>query len=220
MSYKLLVEEVDSHDVEVITETKNGKKHFYIKGPFMRAECVNGNKRKYPINVLSEAVKEYNTEFVMDDRAYGELDHPKDDPTVKLQRASHRIVELNRSGNDFIGKAIVMDTPSGMIAQKIMESGGKIGVSSRGMGNLKEDKEGVKVVQEGFKIMTAADMVFDPSAPGAFVSGLMEEKEWIFESGIWQEQDLERARATIKAAKKRELEHTILKEWKNLFSKI
>lgn len=215
---KLIIEETKPEEVEIITETVNGKKSFYITGPFMKAEVVNGNKRRYPLSVMESAVNRYNEVYVKENRAFGELSHP-DSPKINLDRVSHLIVSLKRDGNDFIGKAKVLDTPMGQIAQRIMEGGGKLGVSSRGMGSLKEEG-GVKVVQDDFHLATAADIVSDPSAPGAFVSGLMEEKEWLMESGVWREETLMEMKQRIEAASRADREYVAMRSFQQLMSKI
>lgn len=215
---KLIIEEVKPHELEVLTESENGKKAFYITGPFMKAEVVNGNRRKYPMKVMENAVNKYNEVYVKENRAYGELNHP-DSPKINLERASHLIVSLQKEGNDFIGKARVMETPCGMIVQKIMEAGGKVGVSSRGLGSLRE-QNGINIVQDDFQLATAADIVSDPSAPGAFVSGLMEGKEWIWDAGLWREVDLVKAKKQIAEARKADLEYEMLQSFRKLMSKM
>jgi Prohead core protein serine protease len=215
---KLLIEEVKMEDVETLVETVEGQKWMYIQGPFMKAEVVNGNRRKYPLSVMEAAVEKYKTDYIEDNRAFGELNHP-DTPKLNPERYSHLIVDLRREGNDFIGKARLMNTPMGKLVQNIIEAGGKMGVSSRGMGSLKE-QNGVNVVQGDFQIATAADIVSDPSAPGAFVQGIMEEKEWIFESGIWREVDLQKAKKSILEAKGDDVETQILRNFKILMSKM
>jgi hypothetical protein len=216
---KLLIEEVKMEEVETIVEsTADGQKWMYIQGPFMKAEVVNGNRRKYPLDVMEAAVEKYTKEYIEDNRAFGELNHP-DTPKLNPERYSHLIVSLHREGNDFIGKAKLMNTPLGKLVQNIIEAGGKMGVSSRGMGSLKE-QNGVNVVQNDFQIATAADIVSDPSAPGAFVQGIMEEKEWIFESGIWREADLYKSKKSILEAKGDDVEAQILRNFKILMSKM
>lgn len=182
---KLISEEVSPEQLEYITESTNGKKFHYIVGPYMKADVVNGNRRKYPMEIMEPEVNRYTQSLVKENRAFGELGHP-DTPKINLERTSHIIVELKREGNDFIGKARVMDTPYGKIVQNILEAGGKLGVSSRGVGSLKE-QNGVNIVQSDFRLATAADVVSDPSAPGAFVQGIMENAEWIYNEELgWQ----------------------------------
>lgn len=167
---------------------------------------------------MEREVERYSNVYVNENRAFGELDHPET-PKVNLKNVSHRIVELKQDGNDFIGKAIIMDTPSGIIAQKIMESGGRLGVSSRGVGSLKEC-DGVNIVQDDFHLATAADIVSDPSAPGAFVNGIMENKEWMYDIGVWREEEIEKARKSIMEASKADLEYKILESFNKLMSKL
>jgi len=174
---KLIVEEIKPDELDFITESQDGKKFHYITGPFMRSEIVNGNGRMYPLGIMEREVEKYNKNYIKEGRAFGELGHP-DTPKINLERTSHLIVSLVREGKDFIGKARVMDTPYGKIVQNILEAGGKLGVSSRGMGSLRE-QNGVNVVQDDFELRTAADVVADPSAPDAFVTGLMENVEWV-----------------------------------------
>lgn len=175
---KLIVETVE--DVRYLTEkTEDGKKNFYIEGIFMQGGIVNRNKRTYATETLAKEVGRYTKELVENGRAFGELGHPNG-PSINLDRVSHIITELRQDGNNFIGKARITDTPMGNIARGIMESGGKLGVSSRGMGSIKENKDGIMEVQNDFFLATAADIVADPSAPDAFVSGIMEGVEWVY----------------------------------------
>ena len=182
---KLITEEISS--VKFITEGKGAKKKMYIEGVFLQGDLKNRNGRMYPVTTLAKEVDRYNESFVKKGRAVGELGHP-DGPTVNLDRVSHKIVDLHREGNNFIGKAQLLETPMGKIAKSLIAEGVTLGVSSRGIGSLKEDKDGIKVVGEDFQLATAADIVADPSAPDAFVNGIMEGKEWIWEGGILREQ--------------------------------
>ena len=166
---KLISEEIES--VDILTEEKDGKKTLYIQGPFLQAEVVNRNKRCYPINTMMKEVARYNNDFVSKGRALGELGHP-DGPQINLDRVSHKIVSLTQEGNNFVGKAQILSTPMGKIAESLLDSGVKLGVSSRGMGSI-VNKEGVSYVGEDFMLATAADIVADPSAPDAFVDGVM-----------------------------------------------
>ena len=177
---KLISEAVE--DVEYITEDKeNGEKNYKIRGIFMQADIKNRNGRIYPMEVLDEEVKNYNKKFVEQNRAFGELGHPEG-PTVNLERVSHMITSLKPDGKNFIGEAKIMDTPMGKIVKNLMDEGAKLGVSSRGMGSLKQ-KGGANVVSDDFYLATAADIVADPSAPNAFVEGVMEGKEWVWNNG-------------------------------------
>lgn len=176
---KLITEEIEN--IEVLTENINGKKTLFIKGTFLQAECVNRNRRKYPINVMEREVKRYTENYVNRGRALGELGHP-DGPTVNLDRVSHKIVELYQNGNNFIGKAQILSTPMGKIAESLLKEGVTLGVSSRGIGSVKQTVEGYTEVGEDFMLATAADIVADPSAPDAFVQGIMEGVEWVYDA--------------------------------------
>ena len=182
---KLIREEIES--VEFITEEKNGKKSLFIEGIFLQGNIKNRNGRMYPMDTLRREVERYNESNVVSGRALGELGHP-DGPTVNLDRVSHKIVSLKESGSNFIGKAKILDTPMGQIAKSLIGEGVKLGVSSRGIGSLKPTREGFNVVGEDFMLATAADIVADPSAPDAFVEGIMEGKEWIWEGNSFREQ--------------------------------
>jgi len=182
---KLITEEVAR--VKFIVEGKGAQKKMFIEGTFLQGEIKNRNGRMYPINTLAKEVHRYNESFVKKGRALGELGHPEG-PTVNLDRVSHKITSLVQEGNNFKGKAQLLSTPMGKIAQNLIGEGVTLGVSSRGVGSLKEDLHGCKVVGEDFMLATAADIVADPSAPDAFVSGIMEGKEWIWEGGILREQ--------------------------------
>ena len=181
---KLITEEISS--VKFIVEGKGAKKKMYIEGVFLQGDIKNRNGRMYPCGTLAKEVNRYNESFVKKGRALGELGHP-DGPTINLDRVSHKITSLRQEGNNFIGKAQLLETPMGRIAKNLIAEGVTLGVSSRGVGSLKEDHTGCKVVGEDFMLATAADIVADPSAPDAFVSGIMEGKEWIWEGGILRE---------------------------------
>jgi hypothetical protein len=182
---KLITEEISK--VEFITEGKGKCKKCYIEGVFLQGDIKNRNGRMYPMETLSREVARYNESFIQKGRALGELGHP-DGPTVNLDRVSHKIVSLTCEGTNFIGKAQLLSTPMGKIAESLINEGVTLGVSSRGVGSLKEDHNGCKVVGEDFMLATAADIVADPSAPDAFVQGIMEGKEWVWEGGILREQ--------------------------------
>ena len=214
---KLISEAVE--EVEYITEAKEGGgKNYKIKGIFLQADIKNRNGRVYPMEVLQKEVSRYNKKFINENRAYGELGHP-DGPTVNLERVSHMVTSLTPDGKNFIGEAKIMATPMGEIVKSLMNEGGKLGVSSRGMGSLNQ-KNGANYVRDDFYLATAADIVADPSAPGAFVEGIMEGREWIWDNGLLREQDIERARNNILKASSRELEEVKLNEFKNLLSKL
>ena len=191
---KLITEEISS--VKFITEGKGAKKKMYIEGVFLQGDLKNRNGRMYPVATLAKEVGTYNESFVKKGRAVGELGHP-DGPTVNLDRVSHKIVSLEQKGNNFIGKAQLLETPMGKIAKSLIAEGVTLGVSSRGIGTLKEDRNGVKVVGEDFQLATAADIVADPSAPDAFVNGIMEGKEWVWEGGILREQFVDETKKRI-----------------------
>ena len=182
---KLITEQLD--DVEVIVENRNGKKSMFIEGIFLQGDIQNRNGRMYPMQTLRKEVHRYNESFVNSGRAVGELGHPEG-PTVNLDRVSHKIVSLKESGSNFVGRAKILDTPMGSIASSLIKEGVKLGVSSRGIGSLKPTKEGFNVVGDDFMLATAADIVADPSAPDAFVEGIMEGKEWIWEGNSFREQ--------------------------------
>ena len=181
---KLIREEIES--VDFIVEEKNGKKSMYIEGVFLQGDIKNRNGRMYPMECLRREVMRYNENHVQSVRALGELGHP-DGPTVNLDRVSHKIVSLKENGTNFIGKAKILSTPMGKIAESLISEGVKLGVSSRGIGSLKQTREGVNIVGDDFMLSTAADIVADPSAPDAFVEGIMEGKEWIWDGGILRE---------------------------------
>ena len=197
---KLISEHLDQ--IEFITEDDSeGKKNYKIKGVFMEADVKNRNNRMYPMQVLEKEVKRYNKEYVQQKRAFGELGHP-DGPTVNLERVSHMITKLYPDGKQFVGEAKVMDTPYGKIVKNLIDEGAKLGVSSRGMGSL-EPRRDMHIVKDDFYLATAADIVADPSAPNAFVEGIMEGKEWIWDNGIVKEVDIAQYRAELRKESKR-----------------
>jgi len=213
---KLITETVE--EVKMITEEKNGVKTLYIQGPFLVAEMKNKNGRMYKADTLAKEVGRYNEEYVTKNRAFGELGHP-DSPTINLDRVSHLITNLKQEGSTWIGKAKILETPMGKIAKSLMEGGATLGVSSRGMGSLKE-VNGVNVVQDDYYLATAADIVADPSAPGAFVQGIMEGKEWIWDNGVVREIDVNAYYNQIKNAKQRQIDEVSLKIFENFLSKL
>jgi hypothetical protein len=200
---KLITEQIDDAKI-VITEGKNGKRNTFIEGVFLQGELTNRNGRRYPISTLAREVGKYNENFVKTGRALGELGHP-DGPTINLDRASHLITSLKQEGNNFVGKARLLETPMGKIAKQLLDEGVKLGVSSRGLGSIKEEN-GVKVVGEDFMLATAADIVADPSAPDAFVNGIMEGKEWVLAGGAIHEQQIEQIKKRIDNAAAAQLE--------------
>ena len=213
---KLIVETIQ--DVKVLTEEKNGVKSLYITGPFLVGEQKNRNGRVYPKSILEREVKRYNEEYISKNRAFGELGHP-DSPSINLDRVSHLIVNMKQEGASFIGKAKILETPMGKIAKSLLEGGATLGVSSRGMGSLKETN-GVNLVQDDYYLATAADIVADPSAPGAFVQGIMEGKEWVWDNGIVKEVSIVEMYDEIKKAKTRQIEDISLRIFENFLSKL
>jgi hypothetical protein len=206
-----LISESIVQDVEYITEEKqNGKKDYKIKGIFMQADIKNKNGRVYPMEILQKEVKRYNEEFINEKRAYGELGHPEG-PTINLERASHMITALYPDGKNFIGEAKILATPMGEIVKTLMDEGAKLGVSSRGMGSLEEKKDGASYVRNDFYLATAADIVSDPSAPSAFVEGIMEGKEWVWNHGALVQSELVEMKERINSRirKNRALEESL-----------
>ena len=214
---KLITEEVSSAEY-IIEEADNGKKNYKIRGIFMQADMKNRNGRIYPMETLNKEVNRYNKEFVQAKRAFGELGHP-DGPTVNLERVSHMITSLTPEGKNFIGEAKIMDTPYGKIVKNLIDEGAKLGVSSRGMGSL-ENKGGSNYVKSDFYLATAADIVADPSAPEAFVQGIMEGKEWIWDNGVIREVDIHEMKTTIEKAKQRELAEKQAAVFESFLSKL
>lgn len=204
---KLITESIE--DIQILEEEANGKKLLYIEGVFLQADLKNRNGRIYPFGVLEREVGRYNEQYVSAGRALGELGHP-DGPTVNLDRVSHKIVSLKAEGSNFIGKAQILNTPMGNIAKSLLESGVKLGVSSRGMGSI-EEKNGANYVRDDFMLATAADIVADPSAPDAFVNGIMEGKEWVWENGIIKEVNIAKYHKYISESTRKNIEERSLK---------
>jgi hypothetical protein len=205
---KLITEHIE--DIEILTEARaDGKKDHYIKGIFLQTEQQNRNGRFYSLPIMEKEVNRYNDQYIKQGRAVGELGHP-DGPTVNLDRVSHLIVELVRDGNDFIGKAKLLDTPMGAIAKSLLNDGVKLGVSSRGIGSL-EEKNGIKYVKDDFMLATAADIVADPSAPNAFVEGIMEGVDWIWDNGLLKEVEIQKIKNYIDESTKLNIEERKLK---------
>jgi len=213
---KLIKELVES--VNYLTEEKDGKKTLYIEGPFLVAETKNKNNRIYKEDVMRKEVHRYTEEYINKNRAFGELGHP-DTPSINLDRVSHLNVGLRQEGNVWIGKAKILETPMGNIARSLIEGGAQLGVSSRCMGSLKTI-DGVNVVQGDFYLATAADIVADPSAPGAFVQGIMEGKEWMLVDGVWTEMQHEKAIKQIRQASRQEIEAVSLQIFENFLKKL
>jgi len=213
---KLITENIE--DIQILTEEKDGKKNLYIEGVFLQSEIKNRNGRIYPFSVLEKEVGRYNEEYVKTGRALGELGHP-DGPTVNLDRVSHRITSLKAEGNNFIGKAQILATPMGSIAKSLLEEGVKLGVSSRGMGSI-DRQENANYVMDDFMLATAADIVADPSAPDAFVNGIMEGKEWVWNNGILQEKTVAKYQRYIDESTRRELEARTLQVFEHFLSNL
>ena len=204
---KLITEAIE--DIQILEEERNGRKTLHIEGVFLQADLKNRNGRVYPFPVLEREVNRYNEQYVSAGRALGELGHP-DGPTVNLDRVSHKITSLKAEGSNFIGKAQILDTPMGNIAKSLLGSGVKLGVSSRGMGSI-EEKNGANYVRDDFMLATAADIVADPSAPDAFVNGIMEGKEWVWENGIIKEVNIAKYKRYISESTRKNLEERSLK---------
>ena len=214
---KLITETIE--DIEVLTEaTANGGKSYKIKGVFMQADIKNRNGRVYPVETLAKEVKRYTNEFINKKRAFGELGHP-DGPTVNLERVSHMITSLKPEGKNFIGEAKVMDTPYGKIVKNLIDEGAQLGVSSRGMGSIQQ-QHGKNVVGRDFYLATAADIVADPSAPDAFVEGIMENKEWVWDNGVLKSMEVEQYKQEIERTKRKELAEVKSNIFKDFISKL
>ena len=213
---KLISEEISQ--AEYLVEETNGKKNYKIKGIFLQSDIKNRNGRIYENDILQKEVKRYNQEFINKKRAFGELGHP-DGPTVNLERVSHMITKLQPEGKNFIGEAKIMDTPYGKIVKGLIDEGAQLGVSSRGMGSLVQ-KNGANYVGKDFYLATAADIVADPSAPDAFVEGIMENKEWVWDNGVIKAQDIEEYKEHIQEAKRLKLAEAKVKVFKNFIEKL
>jgi len=213
---KLISEEVSN--AEYLVEETNGKKNYKIRGIFLQSNVKNRNGRVYPKEILEKEVNRYNREFINKKRAFGELGHP-DGPTVNLERVSHMITKLSPDGNNFVGEAKIMDTPYGKIVKGLIDEGAQLGVSSRGMGSLLQ-RNGANYVKDDFYLATAADIVADPSAPDAFVEGIMESREWVWENGVLVEKDIQAWKRQVREAKQRALEQTKLKVFESFLKKL
>jgi hypothetical protein len=213
---KLITEAIE--DIQILEEETNGKKNLYIEGVFLQGDIKNRNGRVYPFGVLEREVGRYTEQYVNVGRALGELGHP-DGPTVNLDRVSHKIVSLKAEGSNFIGKAQILNTPMGNIAKSLLESGVKLGVSSRGMGSI-EEKNGANYVRDDFMLATAADIVADPSAPDAFVNGIMEGKEWVWENGIIKEVNIAKYQRYISESTRKNLEERSLKAFNHFLQSL
>ena len=215
---KLISEE--AIDVDFVTEEdENKKKNYFIEGIFMQSEMKNRNGRVYPKAILQKEVKRYTDKFINTKRAFGELGHP-DGPTVNLERVSHMITELVEDGANFVGRAKIMDTPYGKIVKNLIDEGAKLGVSSRGMGSLKPVQDGLQEVQSDFYLATAADIVADPSAPDAFVSGIMEGKEWVWDNGLLKEKEIVEYQKQIERATEISRNKVRIEAFENFITKL
>lgn len=212
-----LIKEIAT-EVHYLTEGVEGTKEHFIEGIFMQAEKKNKNGRIYPLGILSNEVNRYNAEYVQKNRAFGELGHP-DSPQINLDRVSHMIMTLRPEGTNFVGKAKILDTPNGKIVKSLLEGGARLGVSTRGVGSLRP-QGGFQLVQDDFRLATAADIVADPSAPDAFVQGIMEGQEWMLTDHGWQSVHLEKARKLIRETSRADIESTAMKIWQNFISKL
>ena len=214
---KLISEEATN--VEFLTEATKTGKNYFIEGVFMQAETKNRNGRIYPKEVLVKEAKRYTKEFIESKRAFGELGHP-DGPTVNLERVSHMITELVEVDQNFMGRAKIIDTPYGKIVKNLIDEGARLGVSSRGMGSLKPGKDGIQEVQGDFYLATAADIVADPSAPDAFVAGIMEGKEWVWDNGLLKEKQIQEYKDQIEKSSRKDREQTLVSTFEDFISKL
>jgi len=209
-----LISEFNDYSVSpiIIEENEKGQKEYFIEGIFMQSEIKNRNGRVYPKEVMQKEVKRYVKEFVEKDRAFGELGHPEG-PTINLDKVSHMITKLEEDGNNYVGRAKILSTPNGQIVRNLIDDGAKLGVSSRGLGSL-EQKGGAQYVKDDFQLATAGDIVADPSAPEAFVNGIMEGTEWVYENGLLTARQFDEMRTEIRSAKSNKLEEVTIKQWK------
>jgi len=209
-----LISEFNNYSISpvIVEANENGKKDYFIEGVFMQSEIKNRNGRVYPKEVMQKEVNRYRKEFVEQDRAFGELGHPEG-PTINLDKVSHLITKLEEDGNNYVGRAKILSTPNGMIVRNLIDDGAKLGVSSRGLGSL-EQKGGSQIVKDDFQLATAGDIIADPSAPEAFVNGIMEGVEWIYQNGRLTAQDIDEMQTEIRSAKSNKLEEVKLNQWK------
>lgn len=214
-----LIREVFEQTSYVIEEKLGKGKTYFIEGVFLQSNLKNRNGRMYPESIMDKEVKRYAEEYVSKNRAYGELGHP-DTPSINLDRVSHLIVDLRKEGTNYIGKAKILDTPMGQIAKGLLDGGANLGVSSRALGSLKSNNEGIQIVQDDFMLSTAADIVADPSAPDAFVRGIMESKEWVFIDGQFVEKNIDEVKRTIRQSSSRNLEEAKILAFQKFLTKI
>lgn len=216
----ILIKELNEKLQFIVEEnSETGKKSLFIEGVFLQSNLANRNGRVYPKEIMGKEVDRYVKEQVDTKRAYGELGHP-DGPNINLDRVSHMIVSLKEDGNNWVGRAKILDTPMGNIAASLIKEGAGLGVSSRGLGTLKENKDGINEVQDDFMLATAADIVADPSAPDAYVRGIMENKEWVFVKGIWQEREIEETKQFIKKASSKDLSEAKIRAFKTFLDRL
>ena len=215
-----LISEFNDYGIQpvIVEQNEKGEKDYFIEGIFMQSEIKNRNGRIYPKEVIQKEVKRYNKEFVEQKRAFGELGHPEG-PTINLDKVSHMIEKLEEDGNNYVGRAKILSTPNGQIVKNLIDDGAKLGVSSRGLGSL-ESKGNAQYVKDDFQLATAGDIVADPSAPEAFVEGIMEGVEWVYESGILKAKDLDQMQKDLKTARLNKLEETKLNLWKSFVEKL
>lgn len=208
-------------EVQFLTEAdqKTGKKNYFIEGIFMQSEQPNKNRRQYKFSTLLRESERYNKEFITPNRAFGELGHPST-PTINLDRVSHLIKVLRPEGNDFYGKAMILETPMGLIARNLLDAGAMLGVSTRGLGSVSQGANGISLVEDDFQLATAADIVADPSAPDAFVQGIMEGKEWMFVEGRYVEQHIDHAKHTITKVSQRDLQLTAMRLFEDFINRL
>ena len=210
----------EASNVEFLTEAKKGGgKNYFIEGVFLQSDTKNRNGRIYPKAILQKEAKRYTENFINTKRAFGELGHP-DGPTVNLERVSHMIEELQEVDSNFMGRAKILDTPYGKIVKNLIDEGARLGVSSRGMGSLKPAKDGIQEVQDDFYLATAADIVADPSAPDAFVHGIMEGKEWIWDNGLLREQEIQEIKTKIEKSSRKDREQTLVNAFEDFIIKL
>jgi len=214
-----LIKELNEDLQFIVEESESGKKSLYIEGVFLQSNLQNRNGRVYPREIMAKEVDRYMQEQVNTKRAYGELGHP-DGPNINLDRVSHMITSLREDGDNWIGKAKILDTPMGNIAASLIKEGAGLGVSSRGLGSLKENSEGINEVQDDFMLATAADIVADPSAPDAYVQGIMEGREWVFVKGIWQEREIEETQQFIKKASSKDLAEAKIRAFNEFLNRL
>ena len=214
-----LIKELNEDLQFIVEESESGKKSLYIEGVFLQSDLQNRNGRVYPREIMAKEVNRYMEEQVNTKRAYGELGHP-DGPNINLDRVSHMITSLKEDGDNWIGKAKILDTPMGNIAASLIKEGAGLGVSSRGLGSLKENSEGINEVQDDFMLATAADIVADPSAPDAYVQGIMEGREWVFVKGVWQEREIEETQQYIKKASSKDLSEAKIRAFNEFLNRL